>query len=93
MSILKFNVVVAWLLLIALTLMSWYLSGGLSLEYKNANQFTTSVLFLFAFFKVRLIIIYFMGVGAAPLILRLLFEVWVLVMCAILIAMYWLLPV
>jgi hypothetical protein len=86
------NVFIAWLVLILLTALSWYLSLDLSVTENNAHRMTTSTLFLLAFFKVRLVIIHFMEISTAPIALRIFFESWVVVVCSVLIAMYCFLP-
>ena len=42
-----------------------------------------------AFFKVRLVILYFMEIRTAPIPIRLAFEGWVAVVCVAIIAIYW----
>ena len=91
-SIYQHTAVIAWVVLVALTILSWYLSLDLKATIDNAHKYTTTGIFLLAFFKVRLVIIHFMELGHAPLALRGLFEAWVLVVCSLLIGMYWLLP-
>jgi hypothetical protein len=71
-----------WLLLAGLTGVSWWLGAALDLRY------ATVTLLILAFFKVRLVIMYFMEVRAAPIALRLIFETWVVVVCAAVITIY-----
>lgn len=42
-----------------------------------------------AFFKVRLVIMYFMEVRADPLAFRMIFETWLLLLCGVLSWMYY----
>lgn len=86
------SAIMAWLVLVTLTALSWYLSLDLTVGIDNSHRITSSGLLLLAFFKVRLVIIHFMELGSAPRILRLMFEAWVLVVCCLLISMYWFLP-
>ncbi len=91
-AIYKHTAVIAWVVLVMMTILSWYLSLDLTAGIDNAHKYTTTGIFLLAFFKVRLVIIHFMELGNAPLALRGLFEAWVVIVCSLLISMYWLLP-
>ncbi len=73
-----------WLLLIVVTLFSWE-SAALS---DKRDMVATGILVL-AFFKVRMIGLEFMELRTAPLPLRIVFEVWVVGICAILLGLYW----
>ena len=86
------SAVIAWVVLVVMTALSWYLSIDLVVGVDNAHRITTTGLFLLAFFKVRLVIIHFMEIGTAPTFLRAMFEVWVVFACCLLIGMYWFLP-
>ena len=79
----------AWIFLIFLTAFSWWLSLDLTVGVDNAYKFTTMGLFLLAFFKVRLVIMHFMELRTAPLPLRAVFEAWVIIVCAVLVGLYW----
>lgn len=91
-TLLSPHILIAWLVLVAMTVISWYLSIDLSVALDQGHRLTTSLLFLLAFFKVRLVIMHFMEVSTAPQPLRIIFEIWVLAICTLLITMYWLLP-
>ncbi len=92
----KQSVIYAWIALVLLTALSWYLSVDLGAGEpgqlgEQARRLTASALLLLAFFKVRLVIMHFMEVATAPLPLRMIMELWVLAVCGVLLAMYWLL--
>ena len=91
-SMYQHTAIIAWVALVMMTILSWYLSLDLEATIDNAHKHTTTGIFLLAFFKVRLVIIHFMELGEAPLPLRALFEAWVLIVCSLLIGMYWFLP-
>lgn len=76
-----------WLVLMIATAASWYLGtgqGGASADPRTAAL----VMIGLAFFKVRLVIRHFMLVRDAPLSLRLITDVWVVVAGGAVIAMY-----
>jgi Prokaryotic Cytochrome C oxidase subunit IV len=77
-----------WLLLAGLTGVSWWLGAGQGMDAAQSAQLTTIGLLLLAFFKVRLVIMYFMEIRTAPLLLRFIFEAWVVVVCAAVLAIY-----
>jgi hypothetical protein len=64
-----------WLLLSALTLASWYVGSGVG----DAEVWAAGAMLTIAFFKVRLVIMHFMELRQAPLPLKLLAELWVIV--------------
>ena len=66
------------------------LSLDLTTIEQEAVQLTTTGLLVLAFFKVRLVIMHFMEVATAPLVLRLIFEAWLLIVCCVLLGIYWL---
>ena len=75
-----------WLLLAALTAVSWGLADGVVVGSPSQMQWLTAALMFLAFFKVRLMIMHFMEVATAPTALRTIFEAWVaVVFCAIII--------
>ena len=81
------RVTYVWLFLAILTGLSWYLSDGLSPETAGGIRNLAIGLLALAFFKTRLVIMYFMEVLEAPWLLRGLMEAWVvlvfLAMCTI----------
>lgn len=62
-----------WGLLIACTLFSWWLGGGS--EWFDRSSITTVVIVV-SMIKARLVIRYFMEVKTAPLVLRLVMDLW-----------------
>ena len=81
------SVVIVWAILVAATLFSWILGGIVKTESFSSGSIAILVLAI-SFFKTRLVLIHFMELGDAPWKLRLAFEIWVLISCAVLIAMY-----
>jgi hypothetical protein len=80
------RILAVWLLLVAATLLSWETRGA------SDRRLATSAALLIALMKARLIGLEFMELRRAPLALRLAFELWVLVVCAGLLGLYWLSP-
>ena len=77
---------VIWLILVAITAISWETSVG----HADADRFVTLAVLVVAFVKMRLIGLEFMELRHAPLPLRLLFEVWVVGVGTAIVALYWL---
>ena len=77
-----------WLLLVTLTVFSCAMADGFIPGPNAAYQWLTLVLVFVAFFKVRLVIMHFMEVATAPIPLRIVFEVWVLVVCGAILFLY-----
>ena len=67
-----------WIILAVITLASWLMGEGAYFVEMGYGTHLAVGLLALAFFKVRLVIMYFMEVKHAPLILRALFEAWVL---------------
>ena len=82
------RITTAWLLLVLATLVSWE-----SAREDVPLRLATSAVLAIAFVKVRCIGLEFMELRTAPLPLRVIFEAWVVVVCAALLALYWLSPV
>ena len=81
------RITAAWLLLGLATLVSWE-----SARSDAGLRLATSAVLAIAFVKARCIGLEFMELRTAPLPLRLIFEAWVAVVCAALLALYWLSP-
>lgn len=77
-----------WLILAVLTALSWVLADGIAPDPNAAHQWVTVALMILAFFKVRLVIMHFMEIATAPIPLRLVFEAWVVVVCAGILGLY-----
>jgi uncharacterized membrane protein len=83
-ALLKNRITLVWLLLIAATLVSWRVGTDHGLHAHLA----TTIVVLVAFIKVRFIGLYFMELRGAPVPLRLIFEGYSAVVCAVVIIMY-----
>ena len=88
MSILTEKITIVWIVLSLLTGISWVLSDGSGPTAGAGITYVAIGLFVLAFFKVRLVIMYFMEVLEAPRPLRYLFEVWVLGIFAAVVGLY-----
>jgi Prokaryotic Cytochrome C oxidase subunit IV len=77
-----------WIFLALLTLVSWLLGDSYVADSRQVSIYLTSGLILLAFFKIRLVIMYFMEIANAPLPLRVLFEVWVVAVPVVIISLY-----
>lgn len=73
-----------WLLLMGITIISWWLGHGHDFAKFAPVSLTTAILAL-TFFKIRLVIIHFMEIGHAPAALRAPFELWCVSVCGMLI--------
>lgn len=82
MSLLNNRVTYIWLFLAMLTLLSWLLADGIAPTTERGVMYLALSLLALAFFKVRLVIMYFMEILNAPWALRGLFEAWVLLVFA-----------
>jgi hypothetical protein len=80
-----------WLLLIVLTGASRLLAENAK-HHSDVATLLSYVLVSVAFFKVRLVGLHFMELRHAPPVLRGLFEVWVVVVCAAVLGLYWATP-
>ena len=69
-----------WIVLMVLTTLSWVLGANHGLIAQDAS-WEMAVLVIVAFFKIRLIMLYFMEVRHGPMLLRLSTEVWILSSC------------
>jgi hypothetical protein len=79
------NITSAWAVLAAATLLSLYVGAATDPATSVARNWQAATLLAVAFFKVRLVIRYFMEVRAAPLWLRRATDAWVvLVPCVLL---------
>jgi hypothetical protein len=77
----------AWVLLIGLTLLSLSLSGKHGFV-SNGHATPSLIILAVAVFKARLVGLYFMELNAAPVFLRAPFEVYCVVLLALLSGMY-----
>ena len=81
------RITAVWLLLVLATLLSWE-----SAHLGDDHRLSTSIVLVIAFIKARFVGLEFMELRDAPLPLRLIFELWVLLACAALLILYWLSP-
>lgn len=79
-----------WLVLAFLTVASWALGEQHSFTSVQATSIVSTAMILIGFFKVRLVGMHFMELRHAPWQLRLVFESWVVVVCAVILILYWL---
>jgi hypothetical protein len=77
------RILAVWLLLVAATLVSWETRGA------SDRWLAGSSVLLIALLKARIIGLEFMELRRAPLLLRLGFELWAVVVCAVLLVLYW----
>ena len=77
------SITMVWMLLLAVTLLSWILGSEAHAYHGIAITLTVLVI---AFFKMRMILFHFMEVRCAPLVLRIVCDVWLIVVCSALIA-------
>ena len=83
--LLRSPITAIWGLLIAMTLVSWWMGTDHGVE----DAQTASVLVLLvAFFKVRFVGLYFMELRHAPIPLRALFEGWCAAVCTAVVVMF-----
>lgn len=80
---------IVWASLIALTLMSCWLSETRGEDTGYEMGIITTAIMLVGFFKVRLVGMYFMELRLAPWPLRLAFEGWIVISCAAILLVYW----
>ncbi len=88
-SLLRSNVTVVWLVLIAVTAVSWWFGMGPWENQPDHWPTATSLMLVLAFIKVHLVMRYFMEVRTAPVLLKRICDVWVIAVCAAVLAMYW----
>ncbi|NKQ54190.1 cytochrome C oxidase subunit IV family protein [Amycolatopsis sp. K13G38] len=74
----------AWAVLTAATIVSWYLGH----DHGLGPGLATTLVLIVAFAKVRIVGLYFMELRDAPRILRGIFEGYCLIGCAVLLAFY-----
>lgn len=85
--LLKHHVTKIWLLLVGATGISWWMGGDHS-SFLAAGQMASLVLII-ALVKVRFVLRHFMEVNSAGDYLKWITDAWVLLVCAILLFLYW----
>lgn len=86
--LLRTRTTAVWLGLTVATLLSWSLGGHHTLGISNGHVLAGVSILLIAFVKVRFVGLYFMDLRGAPAFLRNIFEVYCVVVCVALAAMY-----
>ena len=76
-----------WGLLILATGLSWQFGHGFG--FGDQYQYASAAILVITFIKIRFVFLDFMEVRNAPVALRIAFEAWAVVVCAILIGLYW----
>jgi len=84
-SLLRHKITPVWFLLILATGLSWEFGHGVG--FSDVRHATVAVMVI-SFIKVRFVALDFMEVRTAPLPLRLLFELWIVAVCSIIIFLY-----
>jgi hypothetical protein len=77
-----------WLILSAITVISWWLAPGHSGGHTVSSVPVTVAVVLFGFIKGRMIIQYFMEVRTAPRWLKVATDTWLVVLWAAILAIY-----
>lgn len=85
LSLLRARFTGIWFVLIAATLLSFWLGTDHGIDSPQARSI---LIFLVAFVKVRLVGLYFMELKDAPLALRLILEAYCVLICAAVISFY-----
>jgi Na+-driven multidrug efflux pump len=88
-DLIKSRITLVWAGLVAVTCLSWGSIQGHG--WLRDPRIATALVMVIAFLKVRYILLEFMETRRAPLWLRFVGEVWVVVVCTTIIAMRWLL--
>jgi caa(3)-type oxidase subunit IV len=86
LPLLRTRLTLVWFLLIALTLVSWWL--GTDHGFGSDASAASVVVLAVAFMKARFVGLYFMELRDAPLVLRALFEAYCLVVLTVVLTMY-----
>jgi hypothetical protein len=84
--LLRHRATVIWLVLVLATLVSWFL--GTDHGFGSDHRPESVLIMVVAFVKVRLVGLHFMELRNAPAPLRLLFEIYVVVVLALIIGLY-----
>lgn len=80
------RVTLIWLLLIAATAISVAMGHGAGF---HDLRFASSAIILVALIKVRCVILEFMEIRTAPVFMRVIAELWVALIAAMLVGLYW----
>lgn len=86
--VLRQRITVVWFGLVLATLLSWLLSSEHVFDSATARTLTTVAILGVAFVKVRYVGLDFMELRHAPRALRVVFDVWMLVVYGMLVGLY-----
>ena len=81
------KITLVWLGLILATGVSWQFGHGFG--FGDNHRYATVAILLISFIKVRFVFLDFMELRTAPLPLRMAFEGWTVLVCGILLFLYW----
>ena len=87
-SLLRTKATAIWLILVTAATVSWWLGTDHGLAAGHDHTLVGVVIMLVAFFKIRLVGLYFMDLKDAPAVLRGLFEGYCVAVGALVIGMY-----
>jgi len=85
-TLLRSPIGAVWACLVSFTLASWAL--GVETAFGSHGAASTAILIL-AFFKVRLVALYFMELRGAPRVLRVSIEAYCVLVCAVVLSFYY----
>ena len=85
-SLLRTRVTLVWFLLVMATALSWGMGHGVGFD--NVRHASVAIIAV-AFIKVRFVILDFMEIRHAPLFMRIVGIIWVVVVCTALVVLYW----
>ncbi len=85
-SLIFSRVTLVWFLLVAATAISWEMGHGVG--FKDLHHASTAIIVI-AFIKVRYVILDFMEIRHAPIWMRAVGVAWVVVVCTVLVVLYW----
>jgi heme/copper-type cytochrome/quinol oxidase subunit 4 len=84
-TLLRSPITLVWFFLVAATAVSWYLGTDHAVDNEDA---ASAAVLIVAFVKVRFVGMYFMELRHAPTPLRLIYEIWCLVVCSVVVGMF-----
>lgn len=85
-SLLLTRITLVWFLLVAATAFSWEMGHGAGFD---DLRYASIAIIVVAFIKVRFVILEFMEIRTAPLFMRIIGATWCVVICTILVTLYW----
>lgn len=88
-DLLRNRITAVWVVLVLITVASWEFGHGVG--FSDVRHASLAIL-VSAFIKVRFVLLDFMELRHAPLPLRLIVEVWGVVVCTALCGFYWFTP-